>query len=81
MAVALYLGCIRKQTRIANSHAKDRATDYKIFPLPWNKRQLAQRYLVFGIEEAAAFGKPATGAARLRFILFCQVGSSSPVFS
>jgi hypothetical protein len=49
--------------------------------LPWNKRELSERQLVLGVEEAVASGEPVSWAAGLSFILFGQVDSSSPVLS
>jgi hypothetical protein len=61
-------------------HAKSRTTDYSDPSLPGNKREILERYLIFGIKKAAVFGKPVSGAASLIFILFGQMNSSSPVF-
>ncbi|MGA3080482.1 MAG: hypothetical protein ABSD44_03755 [Terracidiphilus sp.] len=61
-------------------HTKNRATRHNGLPLPWNKRELSERRLLLRIGEAVAIGNPAAGAAGLSFILFGQVGSSSPVF-
>jgi len=70
----------KKVNEERRQHTKERAADYNGLPLPWNKRKLSERNLVLGIDETAAFRGQASGAAVLRFILFCQVGSSSPVF-
>jgi hypothetical protein len=61
-------------------HAKGRATGHNAPSLPGNKREIPERHLVLGIEEAAAFSKPLFGVAGLSFILFEQVGSSPQAF-
>jgi hypothetical protein len=58
-------------------HAKSRAGCHNAPSLPGNKREIPERHLVFGIEEAAAFGKPLSGPACLGFIFFKQLGSFS----
>jgi hypothetical protein len=60
-------------------NAKSRTTGYNDPSLPGNKREILERYLVFGIEKAAIFSEPVSGMASLSFILFGQVASSSPV--
>ena len=62
-------------------HTKGHRTNHNGLPLPRNKREIPERYLVRGIGEAAIIGEPATGAAFQSFILFSQVDSISPVFS
>jgi hypothetical protein len=58
-------------------HAKSRAGRHSPPSLPRNEREIPERHLVFGVEEAAAFGKPLSGLAGMSFIFFEQLGSSS----
>jgi hypothetical protein len=60
-------------------YAKSRTTGDDALPLPGNKRNFPEGHLVFGIEESVAFCNPASETAVLRFVLLCQLASSSPV--
>ncbi|MGB9408355.1 MAG: hypothetical protein WCA89_12515 [Terracidiphilus sp.] len=76
-------GSVSRMHKDANEecyrHAKGRTAGYYALPLPGNNCEIPERHLILGIEEAAAFGEPVSGAASLSFILFGQVDSSSLV--